>query len=112
MRYIGQSFPVRIIYIYSTLQGRGDVGIVIPVSISWIHWSLKLVVWWRCSAAAFFVVTTLRNLARDGRTIIASIHQPSSEVFELFDNLTLLSSGKLVYFGEASAAIEVPINIR
>lgn len=60
-----------------------------------------------CSAAAFFVITTLRNLARDGRTIIASIHQPSSEVFELFDNLTLLSSGKLIFFGQASMAIEV-----
>ena len=59
------------------------------------------------SAAAFFVITTLRNLARDGRTIIASIHQPSSEVFELFDNLTLLSGGKLIYFGHASNAIEV-----
>lgn len=59
-----------------------------------------------CSAAAFFVVTTLRNLARDGRTIIASIHQPSSEVFELFDTLTLLTGGKLVYFGEASLANE------
>jgi ABC-type multidrug transport system ATPase subunit len=59
------------------------------------------------SAAAFFVVSTLRNLARDGRTVIASIHQPSSEVFELFDNLTLLSGGRLVYFGEAPAAREV-----
>ncbi|CAM6014389.1 unnamed protein product, partial [Sphagnum balticum] len=58
------------------------------------------------SAAAFFVVSTLRNLARDGRTVIASIHQPSSEVFELFDNLTLLSGGRLVYFGEAKAARE------
>lgn len=58
------------------------------------------------SAAAFFVVTALRNLARDGRTIIASIHQPSSEVFELFDNLTLLSGGKLIYFGQANNAIE------
>lgn len=53
------------------------------------------------------MVTTLRNLARDGRTIIASIHQPSSEVFELFDTLTLLTGGKLVYFGEASLANEV-----
>ncbi|CAM6119818.1 unnamed protein product [Calypogeia fissa] len=58
------------------------------------------------SASAFFVVTTLRSLARDGRTIIASIHQPSSEVFELFDNLYLLSSGKTVFFGEAHSAIE------
>ncbi|KAL2644833.1 hypothetical protein R1flu_012420 [Riccia fluitans] len=58
------------------------------------------------SASAFFVITTLRNLARDGRTVIASIHQPSSEVFELFDMLCLLSNGKTVYFGEASSANE------
>lgn len=59
------------------------------------------------SASAFFVVTTLKNLARDGRTVIASIHQPSSEVFELFDNLFLLSGGKTVYFGAAMAAHQV-----
>ncbi|KAL2644842.1 hypothetical protein R1flu_012429 [Riccia fluitans] len=58
------------------------------------------------SASAFFVITTLRNLARDGRTVIASIHQPSSEVFELFDMLCLLSNGKTVYFGEARSANE------
>ncbi|CAI0450159.1 unnamed protein product [Linum tenue] len=33
------------------------------------------------SASAFFVVQTLRNIAKDGRTIISSIHQPSSEFF-------------------------------
>ncbi|XP_025679372.1 ABC transporter G family member 11 isoform X3 [Arachis hypogaea] len=58
------------------------------------------------SASAFFVTQTLRALARDGRTVIASIHQPSSEVFELFDQLYLLSGGKTVYFGHASAAYE------
>lgn len=54
---------------------------------------------------------TLRALARDGRTVIASIHQPSSEVFELFDQLYLLSSGKTVYFGLASDAYEVIKNL-
>lgn len=39
--------------------------------------------------------------------MIASIHQPSSEVFELFDRLYLLSGGKTVYFGQASEAYEV-----
>ncbi|CAJ2667017.1 unnamed protein product [Trifolium pratense] len=58
------------------------------------------------SASAFFVTQTLRALARDGRTVIASIHQPSSEVFELFDQLYLLSGGKTVYFGQASDAYE------
>nr|XP_010933304.1 ABC transporter G family member 11 [Elaeis guineensis] len=58
------------------------------------------------SASAFFVTKTLRGLSRDGRTVIASIHQPSSEVFELFDRLYLLSGGKTVYFGQASEAYE------
>ncbi|KAL3845151.1 hypothetical protein ACJIZ3_002554 [Penstemon smallii] len=38
------------------------------------------------------------------RTVIASIHQPSSEVFELFHNLCLLSSGRTIYFGPTLAA--------
>jgi ABC-type multidrug transport system ATPase subunit len=59
------------------------------------------------SASAFFVIQTLRNIARDGRTIISSIHQPSSEVFALFDDLFLLSGGETVYFGDAKMAIEV-----
>ncbi|GKV13883.1 hypothetical protein SLEP1_g24845 [Rubroshorea leprosula] len=58
------------------------------------------------SASAFFVTQTLRGLSRDGRTVIASVHQPSSEVFELFDQLYLLSGGKTVYFGKASDAYE------
>lgn len=55
---------------------------------------------------------TLRGLSRDGRTVLASIHQPSSEVFELFDQLYLLSGGKTVYFGKASKAYEVFGNIK
>ncbi|KAG0559801.1 hypothetical protein KC19_10G129800 [Ceratodon purpureus] len=58
------------------------------------------------SAAAYFVVSTLKNLAKDGRTVISVIHQPSSEVFALFDNLALLSKGRTVYFGEAASASE------
>ncbi|PWA44303.1 ABC-2 type transporter family protein [Artemisia annua] len=58
------------------------------------------------SASAFFVAHALRGVARDGRTVISSIHQPSSEVFALFDDLFLLSGGETVYFGEAKDAIE------
>ncbi|PIA52061.1 hypothetical protein AQUCO_01000146v1 [Aquilegia coerulea] len=59
------------------------------------------------SAASYHVMKRIVGLAKqDGRTVIASIHQPSSEVFELFHNLCLLSSGKTVYFGPASAANE------
>ncbi|CAO2830798.1 unnamed protein product [Amaranthus hypochondriacus] len=59
------------------------------------------------SAASYHVMNRILKLAKqDHRTVIASIHQPSSEVFELFHNLCLLSYGKLVYFGPASTANE------
>ncbi|KAL2343810.1 hypothetical protein Fmac_005095 [Flemingia macrophylla] len=61
------------------------------------------------SAASYYVMSGIANLdKRDDiqRTIIASIHQPSTEVFQLFHNLCLLSSGRTVYFGPASAASE------
>ncbi|PQQ16441.1 ABC transporter G family member 11-like isoform X2 [Prunus yedoensis var. nudiflora] len=59
------------------------------------------------SAASYYVMSRIANLDKtDGipRTVITSIHQPSSEVFQLFDNLCLLSAGRTVYFGPASAA--------
>ncbi|KAJ8775181.1 hypothetical protein K2173_020185 [Erythroxylum novogranatense] len=61
------------------------------------------------SAASYYVMNRIARLGhKDGlrRTVIASIHQPSSDVFQLFDTLCLLSSGKTVYFGPASAANE------
>jgi ABC-type multidrug transport system ATPase subunit len=63
--------------------------------------------------APYYVTRGIARLDHNdglGRTVIASIHQPSSEVFQLFSNLCLLSSGQTVYFGPASAANEVRIN--
>ena len=60
------------------------------------------------SASAYFIIQTLKNTACNGRTVISSIHQPSSEVFALFDHLLLLSGGETVYHGEAKRAVEVP----
>ncbi|GMH14615.1 hypothetical protein Nepgr_016456 [Nepenthes gracilis] len=59
------------------------------------------------SAASYHVMSRIAKLAqKDKSTVVASIHQPSSEVFELFHNLCLLCYGKLVYFGPISAAQE------
>ena len=44
---------------------------------------------------------TLQTLARNGRTIIVTIHQPRSEIWDLFDNVILLSRGSPAYAGSA-----------
>jgi ABC-type multidrug transport system ATPase subunit len=60
------------------------------------------------STSAASLVANLRDLAREGRTIIATIHQPSSDVFHMFDKLILLAKpgngtgGNLAYFGDIS----------
>ncbi|KAL3675468.1 hypothetical protein R1sor_025416 [Riccia sorocarpa] len=58
------------------------------------------------SASSFHVVSTLRNLGRFGRTILCSIHQPSSEVFRLFETVCLLTTGRQVYFGNQPGALK------
>ena len=60
------------------------------------------------SAASFYVMSRIAGNQRAiGRTIITSIHQPSTQVFHLFGYLCLLSAGKTIYFGPAQQAIEV-----
>ena len=44
-------------------------------------------------------------MAENGKTIIASIHQPSSQIFQSFDQLILLADGKTVYQGRPSNAL-------
>lgn len=56
--------------------------------------------------AAKAVIENLRNLAFTGRTIITTIHQPSAEMFNLFDDLCVLAEGKVVYFGPAHLAAD------
>ncbi|KAI9781012.1 MAG: hypothetical protein M1816_002609 [Peltula sp. TS41687] len=52
------------------------------------------------SVASFEVMSYLKKVARRSKIIvIASIHQPSTTTFNLFDKLYLLSKGKLCYGG-------------
>ncbi|RLN54195.1 hypothetical protein BBJ28_00025863, partial [Nothophytophthora sp. Chile5] len=52
------------------------------------------------------VVQQLQRLAvREGRTVVTTIHQPSSEVFALFDRLELLADGATIYQGKAAEAM-------
>eukprot|EP00052_Salpingoeca_macrocollata_P002474 m.30691 g.30691 ORF g.30691 m.30691 type:complete len:648 (+) comp12321_c0_seq1:96-2039(+) len=52
------------------------------------------------------VVATLKSLAQNGRTIIATIHQPRSSLFYLLDNLLLLSCSRTMYFGPTDKCLE------
>eukprot|EP00253_Pinus_taeda_P001159 PITA_01159 len=58
------------------------------------------------STTAFRTVQLLKNMALEGRTVITTIHQPSSRVFHNFDKLILLSEGHLIYYGKAAAALD------
>uniref|UniRef100_A0A0D9ZAS9 ABC transporter domain-containing protein n=1 Tax=Oryza glumipatula TaxID=40148 RepID=A0A0D9ZAS9_9ORYZ len=59
------------------------------------------------SAASFHVMSRITSLAaREGMTVVAVVHQPCSEVFELFHGLCLLASGSTIFFGPASTAAE------
>ncbi|GBG30204.1 ABC transporter G family member 5 [Hondaea fermentalgiana] len=51
------------------------------------------------SFSSLQLVRTLRVLADTGRTVVATIHQPRPDIFELFDLLLLMKSGRIAYFG-------------
>jgi ABC-type multidrug transport system ATPase subunit len=48
---------------------------------------------------SYLLLLTLSQLARRGRTVILSIHAPRSDAFPLFDRISLLSKGQVVYSG-------------
>jgi len=51
------------------------------------------------SFTAYHLLGTLSRLAKRGRCVVLSIHQPRSDAFPLFDKITLLSKGSVVYSG-------------
>nr|XP_039268608.1 broad substrate specificity ATP-binding cassette transporter ABCG2-like [Styela clava] len=57
------------------------------------------------AATAWSVMLLLKTLAKKGNTIVCSIHQPRYSIFKLFDTLTLLSQGNVVYHGPTSDAL-------
>ena len=48
--------------------------------------------------AAAIVMRTVRNIVNTGRTIVCTIHQPSIDIFEAFDDLLLMKSGGYVTY--------------
>lgn len=51
------------------------------------------------STSAKGLVELLRELAHGGRTIVTSIHQPSSSIFYHFDQIIVLAEGRIIYDG-------------
>ena len=52
---------------------------------------------------ALTIIDVLKDLAKEGRTIILTIHQPRSDLFKQFGNVLLMArGGDVVYSGDAS----------
>ncbi|KAK0462088.1 P-loop containing nucleoside triphosphate hydrolase protein [Desarmillaria tabescens] len=57
------------------------------------------------ATSAFQLVKTLQSMAKKGRTIIMTLHQPRSEIFFMLDRVTLLAQGHTLYTGPISDAV-------
>ncbi|BFG00762.1 protein white [Drosophila madeirensis] len=58
------------------------------------------------SFTAHSVVQVLKKLSQKGKTVILTIHQPSSELFELFDKILLMAEGRVAFLGTPSEAVD------
>ncbi|XP_065616155.1 ABC transporter G family member 14 isoform X2 [Quercus suber] len=58
------------------------------------------------STTAQRILNTVKKLASGGRTVVTTIHQPSSRLYHMFDKVVLLSEGCPIYYGPASTALE------
>jgi len=58
------------------------------------------------------VMDNLRELAiEQGKTVVSTIHQPNSDIFDMFDKLLLMARGKIIYFNDANKSVDYFANI-
>jgi ABC-type multidrug transport system ATPase subunit len=57
------------------------------------------------SFIAFTVLKILKRLNSQGVTVVTTLHQPSSDIFSLFDDLHLLVGGRTVYYGPSDDSV-------
>ncbi|XP_017837715.1 ATP-binding cassette sub-family G member 4 isoform X1 [Drosophila busckii] len=51
------------------------------------------------SVASYQVMCYLQKLAHDGRIVVCVVHQPSSRLMQLFDDILVLAHGEVLYSG-------------
>ncbi|KAF2362505.1 ABC transporter-like, partial [Trinorchestia longiramus] len=51
------------------------------------------------------LVRMMRDMAARGKAVVCTIHQPSSDVFAMFDRVLLLAEGRLAYCGTSQGAL-------
>ncbi|XP_026672320.1 ATP-binding cassette sub-family G member 4 isoform X2 [Ceratina calcarata] len=64
------------------------------------------------SSSCMQVVKLLKLLARQGRTIICTIHQPNASLFQIFDLVYVLARGECLFHGATSQMIPYLENIK
>ncbi|GMJ01466.1 ATP-binding cassette G26 [Hibiscus trionum] len=64
------------------------------------------------STSANKLIHILQGVAKAGRTVITTIHQPSSRMFHMFDKLLLISEGYPIYSGKARDCMEYFSSLR
>jgi ABC-type multidrug transport system ATPase subunit/ABC-type multidrug transport system permease subunit len=56
---------------------------------------------------AYNAMEAIKNLAKsENKIVLMTIHQPRTDILELFDKIILLSAGKTLWFGDLDGAIE------
>ncbi|XP_022148375.1 ABC transporter G family member 31 isoform X2 [Momordica charantia] len=61
--------------------------------------------------AAAIVMRTVRNTVDTGRTVVCTIHQPSIDIFEAFDELLLMKrGGRVIYGGKLGTHSQIMID--
>ena len=60
---------------------------------------------------AYSLIKSLKNITSTGRTVVATIHQPSSDILRLFDDLIILNHGKIIYQGEVNNLVNYFSNL-
>ena len=51
------------------------------------------------------VVGVMKNMAEKGKTVLTTIHQPSSDVYAMFDRVLFIAEGRVAFLGDADDAM-------